>query len=77
MQGLRDLVARNIEEAPRGGLQMGVAHGVSEAAARELAADLCDRYTPEVFLLSQVGPGLGVHTGPGALGVCWYLPGEP
>lgn len=77
VQGLQDLVARNIEEAPRGGLQMGVAHGVSEAAARELAADLCDRYTPEVFLLSQVGPGLGVHTGPGALGVCWYLPGEP
>jgi DegV family protein with EDD domain len=52
-------------------IHIGVLHAVSEAAARALADDLKEALNPDTLILGEVGPGLGVHTGPGALGLCW------
>ncbi len=52
-------------------IHIGVLHAVSEEAARGLADDLREALKPDTLILGEVGPGLGVHTGPGALGLCW------
>jgi DegV family protein with EDD domain len=57
-----------------GRVHLGVAHAVSEEEARSVSSDLIDVLRPAVFIFGEVGPGLGVHTGPGALGICWYTP---
>ncbi len=58
----------------RQNLQVGVMHAVCEADARYLAEQLRATLSPDVILLSEIGPAIGVHTGPGALGVCWCTP---
>ncbi len=69
---MRDLVL----ESARGrqGLHLGVMHALCEAEARALADELCGEVTPEVFLFGELGPAIGVHVGPGTLGVCWFVP---
>lgn len=74
VRAMKDIVLRETGGRPAPGLQLGVVHAVSEQAAQQFASALCDELQPEVFLLGEIGPGLGVHTGPGALGVCWYIP---
>jgi fatty acid-binding protein DegV len=29
-----------------------------------------------VYFFGEIGPAIGVHAGPGALGVCWFVPRE-
>ncbi len=77
VETIRDIAIKNSCDAagkPKPGLLVGVAHAVSQAEAQRVADDLRDALSPEVLLLCEIGPGLGVHTGPGALGVCWYVP---
>ena len=52
-------------------LHVGVMHAVAQEEGRALEAHIRETLNPEVLLVSTIGPGLGVHTGPGALGVCW------
>jgi len=39
--------------------------------AQPLLDDLAEVLQPEVTVLGEIGPGLGVHVGPGTVGVCW------
>jgi len=58
--------------APAGyALHLGVAHVACPEDGQAIYEELAGALTPQVALLSEVGPGLGVHIGPGALGVCW------
>jgi DegV family protein with EDD domain len=59
------------EQGASGPLHIGIIHAVSEDQARSMADDFNRQLNPTVSLLGEIGPGLGVHTGPGALGVCW------
>ncbi len=56
------------------GLHLGIVHAVCEADARRLADSWREKLQPEVLLFAELGPGIGVHTGPGTIGVCWYSP---
>jgi DegV family protein with EDD domain len=70
--GLRDLVL----ESARGksGLQLAIIHAVCEEEARQLADELREELKPDVFMFGENGPSIGVHAGPGTIGVCWYEP---
>lgn len=72
LAGLRDLVL----ESARGksGLYLAVIHAVCEEEARQLADELCEELKPDVFMFGENGPSIGVHAGPGTIGVCWYEP---
>lgn len=63
-------------EAARGksGLHLAVMHAACEEEARALAEDLRTALKPKVFLLGEMGPALGVYTGPGAIAVAWWAP---
>ncbi len=69
---LRDLALAAGEGAR--GLQLAVGYVLHDAQARALADELAARLSPDVLLVSEVGPALGVHTGPGALGIAWFAP---
>lgn len=75
LQGLRDIVANDINGSAEG-VQIAVLHAMSEAAGLQLAEHLQQTFSPEVMMFGEIGPGLGVHTGPGAVGVCYYIPME-
>jgi fatty acid-binding protein DegV len=67
---IKDIVLTQEQDAS-GDLHIGVIHAVSEDEARALADELDAQLNPAFSMFSSIGPGLGVHTGPGAIGVCW------
>lgn len=67
---IKDIVLTQ-EQGASGDLHIGVIHAVSEDEARALAAEFNAQLNPAFSMFGSIGPGLGVHTGPGALGVCW------
>ncbi len=66
---MRDMVIEGAGQKP--GLRLGVAHGMCEDEARPFADELCSILHPERLLFSEIGPSIGVHTGPRVLAVCW------
>lgn len=55
-------------------LRIGVMHAVCEADARRLADEFQQELSPESLVITEIGAAVGSHTGPGALGVCWWYP---
>jgi len=54
-------------------LYLAVVHAHNEAEGRQLADDLNEALKPSLLLIGEVGLGLGVHSGPDALGISWVL----
>ncbi len=71
-EALRDLVLRAGEGVRS--LQVAVGYAVHKVDAQRLADEIREKLRPAVLLLTEIGPALGVYTGPGALGVAWYAP---
>ncbi|MBN1428510.1 MAG: DegV family protein [Anaerolineae bacterium] len=74
-RALAALIEMVIQECrDKTGLQLGVVHGVREEEARAMADQLLAELKPEVYLFGEIGPAIGVHAGPGVLGVSWFAP---
>jgi DegV family protein with EDD domain len=58
-------------------LRLGIMHAVCEDDAKTLADELKQSLNPDFVVISEIGPAVGIHTGPGAIGVCWYTPPAP
>lgn len=69
VDALCDLIMASASDAES--VHIGVLHAVSEEPARALSDELGAALNPDTLILGEVGPGLGVHTGPGAIGLCW------
>jgi DegV family protein with EDD domain len=53
---------------------IAVAHGAAEDAANTLIKMIEEKYEKKIELFAETGPVIGVHTGPGAIGVAFtYL----
>lgn len=74
INALRDMVIESAREYGRHGLQVGVMHADCEADARQLAEEIEQAVQPEVLLIGDIAPSLGVYIGPRAVGVAWYVP---
>lgn len=57
----------------RAGVHLAITHSRCPDDAEQFVADLGDEVQPEVLFIGEIGPALGVHTGPGVLGAAWYL----
>ncbi len=53
-------------------VNMAVMHGFAEKEALRIKEILSELPNVKEMVLGQVGPALGVHTGPGLVGVCVY-----
>jgi len=71
LEALRDTV---IEAGQgRGRIRMGVVHADCLADAERLAGELDFVLKPELLFVSEVSIGVGAVSGPGGLGVAWYI----
>ena len=72
-QALKEMVNlfRNLAEG-KAIKRMAVAHGVAKQAAEQMASMMREAFKTEVTL-TQVGPVIGVHTGPGTIGACIHV----
>jgi DegV family protein with EDD domain len=74
-RALAALIEMVIQECQgKKGLQLGIVHGVREDEAQEMADQLLAVLKPEVYLFGEAGPAIGVHAGPGVLGISWFVP---
>lgn len=55
-----------------GALHVGVVHGDTEDDARQLADLIREKYQPETLFIESITPAIGVHGGPGVIGVGTY-----
>jgi DegV family protein with EDD domain len=53
-------------------LHIAVLHGGALDTARQLAQRIQDECNPLELVINSTGPAVGIHTGPGALGLCGY-----
>jgi len=53
-------------------LHIAVLHGGALDTARQLAQRIREEYDPLELVINSTGPAVGIHTGPGALGLCGY-----
>ncbi len=53
-------------------LHVAVMHAGAPDRARQLAAMICDRFHPNELLVTEFTAVMGVHTGPGFVGVAFY-----
>lgn len=54
------------------GVDLGVVHVLRPDAAADLAEELSAVLKPRRMLVDLLGPGIGVHVGPGMIGACVY-----
>lgn len=72
VEAMRDRVLS--EGRGKHGLQLAVLHAVCRDEAQKLADEIRAELEPDVMLLGEIGPAVGVYAGPGALGICWWIP---
>ncbi len=53
-------------------LRVAVLHGSALGQAEALAERICTEFNPLEIFVNSTGPVVGLHTGPGALGLCGY-----
>jgi DegV family protein with EDD domain len=51
--------------------ELAVIHAMAEKHARELKQTLAQTFPEEQIILTETGPVLGAHAGPGAVGIAW------
>ncbi len=56
------------------GVRLGVVHSASEEEAKKLGEELKAIVKPEVFMIGELGPSVGTYTGPGVMGITWWVP---
>jgi DegV family protein with EDD domain len=69
-----ELVGEHLQEALKSGVKLRIAivHGHAAEEAAALRDELIRCLNCEIPILVETGPVLGIHTGPGALGVALY-----
>jgi DegV family protein with EDD domain len=58
----------------KSGVRIGVMHAVCEDDAKQLAESIKRKLSPDALTIAEIGPAVGAHTGPGAIGLAWYVP---
>jgi len=54
-------------------LHLAIFHGVAEEDAQAIANSVSGSLQPEMLVMSKLSPALGVHTGPGTVGIGYYF----
>jgi DegV family protein with EDD domain len=54
-------------------LHFAVFHGVAEADTQAIAESVSSSLQPKMLVTSKLSPALGVHTGPGTVGIGYYF----
>jgi DegV family protein with EDD domain len=55
------------------GVHVTIFQGVAEKDAEAIKETIQNSYQPETMIMSKLSPVLGVHTGPGTVGIAYYF----
>jgi DegV family protein with EDD domain len=73
-QMMVDLIEKAVGE--RGKIKVAFVHAAAQEEAQKIREMVEERLTVVEELLAELSPALGVHTGPGTAGVCYFPVGE-
>jgi DegV family protein with EDD domain len=59
---------------PGGHLKVAYVHAAAEKEARKIQRLMEERLLPQETIFAELPPALGVHTGPGTAGICYFPP---
>ncbi len=71
-KGLKRLVEIMEERTDHRPLHVGVLHAEAPQEAEALAGQIRSRFDVKEFYVTEIGPVIGVHTGPNAIGLAFY-----
>ncbi len=66
---LLEIVEERADHRP---LHVGVLHAEAPDEATELKEEILKRFQVRDFVMTEIGPVIGVHTGPDAIGIAFY-----
>jgi DegV family protein with EDD domain len=74
-KALRALVeiAKTDIEQQSGKAHIGVFHGLAEEEGQAVANQLHEMFAPDEMLFTGLSPVIGVHTGPGTVGIAYFV----
>lgn len=58
--------------AGKDNVHVAVFHGVAEEEAEAVVAQISETINPNTLILAKLSPVIGVHTGPGTIGISYY-----
>lgn len=67
-----ELLGERVEEWGKENLNVSVLHTVNPEGARELVEQYQSAFGVEEILVTQLGPAIGTHTGPGVIATVFY-----
>jgi DegV family protein with EDD domain len=70
---LRMIELMSQRAAPGARIKAAFTHAAAHEDAERLCDIVCNRFDCEETLIAELSPVLGVHTGPGTVGVCFYV----
>jgi DegV family protein with EDD domain len=70
IERLMELVVEGVSNKP---FNLAVMHGGAQAVGEKMVTKLGKMPNLKELIFSDISPVLGVHTGPGLLGVCFYV----
>jgi DegV family protein with EDD domain len=56
-----------------GKLHAGIFHGLAEEEGRKILGQVEEMFSPESVMFSGLSPVIGTHTGPGAIGIAYFV----
>lgn len=65
--------ARTDIESQTGKVFFGVFHGLAEEEGKKIADQVNAEFSPEALLFTGLSPVIGVHTGPGTIGIAYFV----
>jgi DegV family protein with EDD domain len=68
---MADLMRQRV--APDSRIKAAFTHAAAQEEAERLQDLICQRFDCSEVLIAELSPVLGVHTGPGTVGVCFYV----
>ena len=66
-------IAKKDIESQSGSVHIMVFHGMAEAEATLVSQQVGEMFSPDTMLMSGLSPVIGTHTGPGAIGIAYFV----
>lgn len=70
IDALRQMI---LDDARGKKVRLSVTHAIAPDEAQQLADELKDALNPDLCLITEISPSVGIHTGPRALGIAWFV----
>ena len=72
IRGKKKAISSMVDKVPEGVQRIGICNILNEEEAEKLKARLQENFPKAIITIDELGPVIGAHLGPKALGICLY-----